>query len=139
MRMTDRHPRVCGGIVCATLSVVLGGCGSAVTSSSSGSRHSASSPASAVSKAALAPATREVTIAISDYSYHPAKISVAAGTKVTFTNHDQTPHTATSTTTGFDTGTVNPGRSATVDFSKPGTYTYYCQFHAFMRGTIVVK
>ena len=58
---------------------------------------------------------------------------------MTFTNHDQTPHTATSNAPGFDTGTVNPGASATVNLKKPGTYTYICQFHAYMHGTIVVK
>lgn len=78
-------------------------------------------------------------MAIRNYSYTPATITVKTGTKVTFTNHDQTAHTATSSTPGFDTGTVKPGHSATVDLTKPGTYTYYCQFHAFMRGTIVVK
>jgi Copper binding proteins, plastocyanin/azurin family len=33
----------------------------------------------------------------------------------------------------------DPGHSTTVVITKPGTYTYYCQFHAFMRGTIIVK
>ena len=80
-----------------------------------------------------------VAIPISSYSYHPATITVATGTKVTFTNHDQTAHTATSNNSAFDTGTVKPGHSATVALNKPGTYVYYCQFHAFMHGTLVVK
>jgi plastocyanin len=78
-------------------------------------------------------------VSISDYAFHPATITVEPGTKVTFTNHDQTAHTATSNRPAFDTGTVQPGHSATVTLKKPGTYTYYCQFHAFMHGTIVVK
>ena len=76
---------------------------------------------------------------ISNYSYHPATITVKVGTMVIFINRDQTAHTATSGKPGFDTGTVKPGHSATIDLTKPGTYTYYCQFHPFMRGTIVVK
>ena len=78
-------------------------------------------------------------MSISDYSFHPATITVAPGTRVTFSNHDQTAHTATSTQTAFDTGTISPGKSATVTLRKPGTYTYICQFHAFMHGTVVVK
>jgi Copper binding proteins, plastocyanin/azurin family len=39
----------------------------------------------------------------------------------------------------FDTGTIAPGASRTVVLKRPGTYTYYCQFHAFMRATVVVK
>ncbi len=78
-------------------------------------------------------------MAISGYAYHPATITVAVGTRVTFSNHDQTAHTATSTMPAFDTGTVKGGQSAAVVLRKPGVYSYYCQFHAFMRGTIVVK
>jgi plastocyanin len=79
-------------------------------------------------------------VSISNYAFHPTTITVAKGAKITFTNHDQTAHTATSTQTGvFDTGTINPGASKTVTFSKPGTYTYYCQFHAFMKATVTVQ
>jgi len=69
----------------------------------------------------------------------PARISIAPGTRVTFNNRDQTAHTATGMTRPFDTGTIRPGQSRTVTFIKPGTYTYYCQFHAFMHGTVTVR
>jgi plastocyanin len=78
-------------------------------------------------------------VAINNYAYTPATITVAAGTKITFTNSDKTAHTATSTKPGFDTGTLKPGASHVVTVTKPGTYSYYCQFHAFMKGTIVVR
>jgi plastocyanin len=91
------------------------------------------------STASRAPTARRVSLAISNYAYHPGSITVAPGTTVTFINHDQTAHTATSTGPGFDTGTLKPGQAATVHLDKPGSYTYYCQFHALMRGTIVVK
>jgi plastocyanin len=78
-------------------------------------------------------------VTISNFAYQPVKLTVVRGTKVTFTNNDQTAHTVTSTKSGFDSGTVNPGKRATITVSKPGTYTYYCQFHAFMHGTITVR
>jgi hypothetical protein len=53
-------------------------------------------------------------ITISDYAYEPTGISVA-------------------------TGTINPGKSTTITLGRPGTYTYFCQFHAFMHGTITVR
>jgi len=133
-----------------TLGLALGGCGSGATSSSSSastssaaatSSASAASSGSAASSSA-APASGHVTVPISGYAFHPAKLVVAPGTKVTFTNHDQTAHTATaagSGASGFDSGTIKPGASATVTFHKAGTYAYICQFHAFMHGTIVVK
>jgi plastocyanin len=70
--------------------------------------------------------------------YMPANVTVKAGAKVTFTNDDQTAHTATSDSSGFDTGTINPGKSVTVTLRKPGTIAYHCQFHAFMTAHITV-
>ena len=61
-----------------------------------------------------------------------------AGTKVTVTNNDSTAHTATATSGAFDSGTVTPGKSISFTLDKPGVYHYYCQFHAFMTGTIKV-
>jgi plastocyanin len=98
------------------------------------------SGAMTAARSAPAPAHAGGTrVAISGYAYQPAAVTVMPGTKITFTNHDQTAHTATSTVTGFDSGTINPGKSASITVTKPGTYTYYCQFHAFMHATINVK
>lgn len=79
------------------------------------------------------------TVTIRGYAYKPGEISVAANTRIRFTNHDQTAHTASNAQSRFDTGTIKPGRSATIILTKPGRYTYYCQFHAFMSGTIIVR
>jgi plastocyanin len=108
-------PRVT--LAALALSAVLAGCGSSGSSASQGTK---------------------VTVAIVNYAFKPADTTVKAGTKLTFTNHDSTAHTATSKTPGFDTGTLKPGQSATVTVSKPGTYSYYCQFHAFMVATVTV-
>lgn len=77
---------------------------------------------------------------ISNYTYKPESITVPAGTKVTFVNHDSTAHTATSKQQGaFDTQPIQPGKSATVTLSEPGTFVYYCVFHPFMKGTVEVE
>jgi plastocyanin len=106
-------------------SLALAACGSSASSSSQ------------VAKSQ--PATGPVKVAIKNFAFAPATITVAKGTKITFTNDDQTAHTATSTQKAFDTGTVAPGASKAVVVSTPGTYTYICQFHAFMHGTVIVK
>jgi plastocyanin len=93
--------------------------------------------ASASTRPSATPKSR--TVLIQNYSYHPQTLTVTAGTRVTFTNHDHTAHTATSTSGTFDTGTLHPGQSTNVVLSKPGKYTFYCQFHAFMRGVIIVR
>ena len=38
----------------------------------------------------------------------------------------------------FDTGRIEPGASATITLDQPGTYTYHCNFHESMTGTIIV-
>ncbi len=85
------------------------------------------------------PAGRRGAVTIKNYSFIPAKLTVRAGTKVVFHNRDATAHTATADAGGFDTGTIAPGAAKRVVFSKPGTYTYHCSFHAFMTGTVTVR
>jgi plastocyanin len=120
----------------AALSLVLAPCGSG---SSPSSATSSSNSASTAANTTKAPLTGKISVAISNYSYHPATITVAPGTTVTFTNHDQTAHTATTAGSGFDTGTLKQGHRSSIQVGKRGSYTYYCQFHAFMRVTIIVK
>lgn len=77
---------------------------------------------------------------IKDYTYAPATITVPVGTTVTFTNRDSTPHTATSKKPGaFESGSIDTGRSGEVKLEQAGTFAYYCAFHPFMKGTIVVE
>lgn len=79
-----------------------------------------------------------VTVAITNYAFSPGNLTVRAGTRVTFTNHDATAHTATANHGGLNTGTIAPGRSRTIDVRRPGRYSYHCLFHAFMTGTLTV-
>lgn len=64
-----------------------------------------------------------------------------AGTTLTFVNDDGAPHTATSddgAATAFDTGTLQPGDSATITLDTAGTSPYHCDIHPSMQATIVV-
>jgi plastocyanin len=112
----------------AAIAVLLVGCGS---SGGGGDQTSSSSSASGGG-------AKAVTIA--DYTYKPARITVAKGTTVTFTNRDSTPHTATSKESGaFESGSIDTGKSASVTLEETGTFAYYCLFHPFMKGTVVVE
>ena len=86
-----------------------------------------------------APAKAGDKVQIKDFLYDPEAISVAVGTKITFTNEDGAPHTATSgpspTADGvFETGTLKKGQSKSVTVTKAGTFAYYCAIHPFMKG-----
>ena len=89
------------------------------------------------SKTVVAPG-RNVHLTIANYLYQPEALSVKVGTTITVTNTDSTAHTATARSGAFDSGTLATSKSAHFTLKKPGTYSYYCQFHAFMHGTIVV-
>ncbi len=74
-----------------------------------------------------------------EYALHPQRASVSVGAKVTWTNNGKVPHEAIALDGSWATGEVAPGKSATVTFSKPGTYTYICKGHPFSLGQLIVQ
>jgi plastocyanin len=80
------------------------------------------------------------SISIRDFKFSPATISVRSGARVAVTNSDSAPHTVTADDGhSFDSGTVQPGASASIQAPGPGTYSYHCTIHPFMTGALVVK
>ena len=77
-------------------------------------------------------------VAIKDFSFQPASISVAVGSTVTWTNNDTTGHTVTADDGSFDSGTVAPGATFSHTFDTAGTFTYHCNIHPSMTATITV-
>jgi plastocyanin len=82
-------------------------------------------------------ATRAV--AISGFAFSPSSLTINVGDRVTWTNSDAVAHTATATGGAFDTGDIGQGQSASVRFTKAGTYAYYCTPHPSMTGTVRVR
>jgi plastocyanin len=63
---------------------------------------------------------------------------VQAGGKVTWQNQDTAPHTATADDGSFDTGTIEKGKLGSATFKEAGTFTYFCEIHPTMHGTVEV-
>ena len=78
-------------------------------------------------------------ITIENYEFNPATLTVPAGTSVTWTNRDDDPHTVTSSENVFASPGLDIDETFSYTFSTPGTYTYHCNLHPHMTGTIVVK
>lgn len=93
----------------------------------------------ATSQPATAGSQGKNAVAISDFKFVADTITVSAGTEITFTNADAANHTATADDGTFDTGTLAKDGQGTVTITEPGMYTYHCEFHAFMKGTVEVK
>jgi plastocyanin len=71
-------------------------------------------------------------------SFTPSNITVSVGGTVTWTNHDITAHTTTSTGGAWN-GALNPGGTFSRAFPTAGTFDYRCTIHPTMSGTITVK
>ena len=80
-------------------------------------------------------------IRIDNFTFDPADVTIPVGTKVTWVNHDDVPHTATSKAKprAFDSGTLDTDERFSFVFTTPGTYEYFCAVHPHMTGQIIVK
>ncbi|MBI2831771.1 MAG: cupredoxin domain-containing protein [Chloroflexi bacterium] len=84
------------------------------------------------------PVPTTLAINVGDDFFSSAIMSVAAGTTVTWANTGRSPHTVTSDTGIFSSGTMNTGASYAFTFQTAGTYSYRCIFHNGMTGSITV-
>jgi plastocyanin len=89
----------------------------------------------------LAAQADDTTVKIDNFSFSPAQITVAPGTKVTWSNQDDMPHTVTDAGTprAFKSPALDTGDAFSYMFVTPGTYHYFCSLHPHMQGTVVVK
>ena len=86
-----------------------------------------------------AEAPAEVKVSIDNFTFTPANLSIVRGTKVTWINHDDVPHTATSNTKVFASPALDTDETFSFVFASPGTFPYYCAVHPHMTGQIIVK
>lgn len=87
------------------------------------------------------PTAQQHTVEIKSFAFAPGSLTVKKGDKITFTNKDSAPHTATSVGTGWDSGNLSKNQSFTLDTGTlaAGTYQYICSIHPSMKGTLVVQ
>jgi plastocyanin len=99
-------------------------------------------PTSAAAAAPGAPAAEEPvssnTVAIQNFAFSPAAVTIKAGTTVAWTNQDQDPHTVSAMSGAFHSPTLNTGQSYHYTFTAPGRFEYLCTIHPFMTATVVV-
>jgi plastocyanin len=93
----------------------------------------------AVSASPPAPALQSATVDIRSFKFKPPAIAVKKGGRVKFVNADAAAHTATADDRSFDTQTIDRGKTKMVTFTTAGTFAYHCDFHPFMKGTVVVR
>jgi|SRR5579864_3272344 len=100
----------------------------------------AAAPAAAqagVATQAAAPAA--TVVEIHNMHFIPAEITVTAGSKVTWVNDDQSPHTVTEQSRAFHSAALDTKDSFSYTFATPGDFAYFCTLHPIMRGKVTVK
>ncbi len=78
-------------------------------------------------------------VKIDNFTFEPQALDVKAGTTITWTYRDDTPHTVVSSDFLFKSKTLDTDDTFQFTLAKSGTYSYFCSLHPKMTGTIVVK
>ncbi|NGO15496.1 cupredoxin family copper-binding protein [Streptomyces sp. HC44] len=131
-----------GAALAAVLSLGLlqAASGSSSTGSTADSA-AAQAPAAAAEAQPAAAAAPDHQVDIMGNKFGDGKqLVVKVGETVQWTNHDEAPHTVT-TTKGpkkFDSGTLEKGDSWSYTFTTAGTYEYYCAVHPDMVASVKV-
>ena len=81
----------------------------------------------------------DTEVTIDNFTFAPDRITVKAGTTVTWINRDDIPHTVASATRLFKSKALDTDDKFSFTFTTPGTYEYFCSLHPHMKATIVVE
>lgn len=142
------HRALITGLVISA-SVALAACSGAASPTAAPPSPAASvaapSPAASVAAsmaaspaASQAPATSDA-VAIQNFAFAPASLTVKSGATVTWTNSDAPSHSVKWDDGTTGSSTLATGATYTRTFATPGTYKYVCGIHASMKGTVVVN
>jgi plastocyanin len=80
----------------------------------------------------------ELKVTIDNFTFTPAETKVKVGDTVTWTNHDDIPHTVVSAGK-FRSKTMDTDGTFSFTFTTAGEYKYFCSLHPHMTGTIKVE
>jgi plastocyanin len=88
--------------------------------------------------AASARAGQEAMVVIDNFVFTPATLTINAGTKVVFRNHDDSPHNVVDDKGDFRSNALDTDETFARVFDKPGEFVYFCGLHPRMKGKIIV-
>lgn len=88
---------------------------------------------------AASPVAGAASVRIANLAFDPPTITVPAGSTVTWSNDDVTPHTVTAVDGQFDSGIFDPGASFSWTFREAGAFAYQCLLHPNMQGRVEIE
>lgn len=77
-------------------------------------------------------------IAIDNFTFGPAELSVPIGTTVTWINRDDIPHSVVAKDKSFRSKALDTDNRYSFTFTSAGTYDYFCGLHPHMTGKVIV-
>ena len=85
-------------------------------------------------------AAEDAQVTIDNFTFSPARLSVPAGSRVTWLNRDDIPHTVTSRDEPrvLRSPPLDTGDSYAFTFERAGVYQYFCALHPHMQGAVIV-
>jgi plastocyanin len=88
---------------------------------------------------AAAASPSSVDVSIAKFAYGPKEVTIPPGTKIVWTNHDDTPHTVTSNDKSFASKGLDTDDKFEHTFANEGDFSYICTVHPFMTGVVHVR
>ena len=85
------------------------------------------------------PSISTKSVTIDNFSFSPTSITVSVGTTLTWTNHDDIPHTVVADDQQFKSKALDTDEKFSHTFDKPGTYSYFCSIHPKMVAKVIVE
>jgi plastocyanin len=77
-------------------------------------------------------------VSIENFAFAPATLTVRVGSTVTWTNHDEEPHTIAASDGSFHSPGMGSQATYSHTFPTAGKFDYICSIHPYMHGTVVV-
>jgi plastocyanin len=79
-----------------------------------------------------------IAVSIDNFTFAPVELKVKIGDTITWTNHDDIPHTVVSAGK-FRSKTLDTDNAFSFTFTAAGDYKYFCSLHPHMTGMIKVE
>lgn len=84
-------------------------------------------------------AAGDARVSIANFAFVPQEVTIVRGDAVAWSNDDGSPHAVAFKDGSDGAQSLLPGETFVRVFLQPGSYEYFCAFHNFMTGRVIVR
>jgi plastocyanin len=123
----------------AAVATACGGSDTTTEETGTGTQTATASPTGTAEATSAPAAASAATMTIANNNFGEP-ITVPPGAQITIKNDDSAEHSVTSDTAGmFDVDVEGKEQGTLTAPTEPGEYTFFCEYHPSMHGTLIVK